>query len=248
MSRRRVLHAAGALGLAALLPGCATERFVAQPGSGKAGPMAPPPQPGQRWRYAEIDLYRNARRDELDLHCTVSGPGEIRIAGTHADGRRRDDEVWRDASHIIEDPSFGALQIFAEPVPVLPTPLQAGVRQQTRTFWHTKESPDFPLWWTDWLSTPGWQRIRVPAGEFVALRIERLIRFRDADIWRLDCQRLDTCWYVPELRRWAARQWLGEWRMPDEKGTIVDEDRVRWELLEVQPALEAQPALETPPA
>lgn len=234
MTRRRMLRAAGALGLTALLPACATQRFEA-PGEGRAA-AAPAPQPGQRWRYAEIDLYRNAQRDELDLHCTVSVPGEIRIAGTRANGQRREDEVWRDAAHIVEDPSWGMLQIFAQPVPVLPVPLRVGMRQHMRTFWHTREDPDFPLWWDDSLSAPGWQRIRVPAGEFLALRIERLIRFRHADIWRLGCERADTCWYVPELRRWAAREWTGEWRMPDEKGTIVEEDRVRWELLEAQPA------------
>jgi len=75
--------------------------------------------------------------------------------------------------------------------------------------------------------------VRVPAGEFVALRVDRTINFRHADIWREHCVRWDTAWYVPELRRWVLREWTGEWLMPDGPNrTLVYEDRVRWELLE----------------
>src|SRR5690606_30299180 len=229
--RRRLLLAAGA---AALLPGCATQRI----GPAPAGVSeAQPPQIGQTWRYAEIDLYRGAQRAELVAHCVESGPQGIRIALADDRGGARDDELWADASRIVREPAYDLTQIFERPLPVLPIPLAAGSASRTHTRYHTEASPGFPLWWGDWLRAPGWQRIRVRAGEFLALRIERTIRFRHTDIWRDDCRRWDTAWYVPELRRWALREWTGQWLMPDGPNrTVVYEDRVRWELLDARSA------------
>ncbi|MCO5101958.1 MAG: hypothetical protein M9885_13880 [Burkholderiaceae bacterium] len=229
-ARRRLLLGAGAL---AVLPGCATQSFEAPPAGVTA---AVPPSVGQQWRYAEIDLYRGTRRSELTARCIESGTHGIRIALSESDGRTRGDEIWADASRIVQEPSYDITQHFENPVPVLPIPLAAGVSSRTSTRYRTAASPDFPLWWGDWLVAPGWQRVRVPAGEFLALRVDRTIRFRHTDIWREDCRRWDTAWYVPELRRWALREWTGQWLMPDgPQRTLVYEDRVRWELLDFSP-------------
>lgn len=230
-ARRRLLLGAGAL---AVLPGCATQVFEAPPAGVTA---AVPPRVGQQWRYVEIDLYRGAPRAELTARCVESDAKEIRIALTGSDGRPRDDEVWADPSRIVQEPSYDLTQYFETPVPVLPIPLAAGVSTRTFTQYRTAGSPDFPLWWGDWLVAPGWQRVRVPAGEFLALRVDRTIRFRHADIWREDCRRWDTAWYVPEMRRWVMREWTGQWLMPDgPQRTLVYEDRVRWELVGSSPA------------
>lgn len=227
--RRRLLLGAAAI---AALPGCATQRFEAAPAAGAA---ALAPRVGQSWRYAEIDLYRGTQRSELTARCVESDARGIRISLVESSGQVRDDEVWADASRIVQEPSYDLTQYFEQPVPVLPIPLAAGVSSRATTRYRTKESPDFPLWWGDWLVAPGWQRVRVPAGEFLALRVDRTIRFRHADIWRDDCRRWDSAWYVPELRRWALREWTGEWLMPDgPQRTLVYEDRVRWELIEAK--------------
>lgn len=228
VDRRRLLLAMGG---AAVLPGCATQHYEAPPAD--AMPTALAPRAGTRWRYVEIDLYRGTPRAEVLAHCVESGASGIRITLADSTGRARDDEVWADASHILVEPAYDRTLRFDAPVPVLPIPLAAGVSSRVGTHYRTRESPDFPLWWSDWLVAPGWQRVRVPAGEFRALRVERTIRFRHADIWREDCRRWDTAWYAPEVRRWVRREWTGEWLMPggDER-TVVYEDRVRWELIE----------------
>ncbi len=229
--RRRLLLGIGA---AALLPGCATQRFEAPPAGAVA---AAAPQVGQQWRYAEIDLYRGTQRAEVIARCVESGPRGVRISLADSKGPPRDDEVWADASRIVQEPSYDLTMHFESPLPVLPIPLAAGVSSRTSTHYRTQGSPDFRLWWGDWLVAPGWQRVRVPAGEFLALRIDRTIRFRHADIWRDDGRRWDTAWYVPELRRWVLREWTGQWLMPDGPNrTVVYEDRVRWQLLDWRPA------------
>lgn len=225
--RRRLLLAAGA---AALLPGCATQRFEAPPAGAVA---AAAPRVGQQWRYAEIDLYRGTQRAERIARCVESGAQGVRISLADSNGAPRDDEVWTDASRIVQEPSYDLTMHFESPLPVLPIPLAAGVSSRTSTHYRTRGSPDFRLWWGDWLVAPGWQRVRVPAGEFLALRVDRTIRFRHADIWRDDCRRWDSAWYVPEVRRWVLREWTGQWLMPDGPNrTVVYEDRVRWELLD----------------
>lgn len=45
----------------------------------------------------------------------------------------------------------------------------------------------------------GWETVRVPAGEFKALRIEREMNLGDADAFRGESLRHETEWYVPEL-------------------------------------------------
>lgn len=229
ISRRRLLLGAGA---AALLPGCATQRYEAAP-SGASTALVP--RVGQQWRYAEIDLYNGRLRAELVARCVESDAEGIRIALSYENGRERDDELWADASRIVQEPSYDFTLLFERPVPMLPIPLVAGGSSQLHTRYRAKASPDFPFWWNDWLVAPGWQRIRVRAGEFLALRVERMIRFQHADISREDYRRWDTAWYVPELRRWALREWTGQWLMSGGPvRPLMREDRVRWELIEAQ--------------
>jgi len=225
-ARRRLLVGAAA---ALAIPGCATQGYELPP-DGRISALLP--RIGQQWRYAEIDLYRGTTRAELTARCVESGAQGIRIALAESNGKPRDDEIWADASRIVQEPSYDITQHFETPVPVLPIPLAAGVSSRTFTNYRVAASPDFPLWWGDWLVAPGWQRVRVPAGEFLALRVDRTIRFRHADIWREDCRRWDTIWYVPGVRRWVMREWTGQWLMPDgPQRTVVYEDRVRWELV-----------------
>lgn len=226
-ARRRLLVGTAA---ALVLPGCATRRFEPPP-AGAITALAP--RVGQQWRYAEIDLYRRTQRSELVARCVESGAQGIRIALEESNGKPRDDEIWADASHIVQEPSYDITQRFDTPLPVLPIPLAAGVSSRTLTTYRFPASPDFPLWWSDWLVARGWQRVRVPAGEFLALRVERSIQFRHSEIvLREDCRRWDTAWYAPEVRRWVRREWTGEWRLPGgPPRPLLEEDRVRWELI-----------------
>jgi hypothetical protein len=45
----------------------------------------------------------------------------------------------------------------------------------------------------------GWETVRVPAGEFRALRVERRMRLGDWDQFRGETWRAETEWFVPEV-------------------------------------------------
>jgi hypothetical protein len=56
----------------------------------------------------------------------------------------------------------------------------------------------------------GWERIRVPAGEFDALKVERYVYAGNSDGFRSQETIVETDWYVPSLRRAARSQGWSE--------------------------------------
>ena len=50
----------------------------------------------------------------------------------------------------------------------------------------------------------GWETVKVPAGEFRALKVERVMRLGDHGTFRTETRRVEHEWYVPELKS-AAR-------------------------------------------
>lgn len=225
--RRRLLLAAAAL------PACAAPpRESAPPGAARWTP----PRTGQRWRYAEINRYNGQLRAEVVAQVVESEPSGLRIALSSSGPRKRDDEIYADPTHIVQESAYDYTQVFEQPVAVLPEPLAAGASTSLRTRYRTPVNDD-RLAWGDWLVARGWQRVQVPAGEFLALRVDRLIHFRHVDLWREDCTRYDYAWYVPEVGRWVRREWTGRYLMPSGPDRApAYEDWVVWELLDWQPA------------
>jgi hypothetical protein len=46
----------------------------------------------------------------------------------------------------------------------------------------------------------GWETVKVPAGEFKALKVERTLYLGDYDSFRGITQRTETEWYAPDVR------------------------------------------------
>ncbi|HLS55033.1 MAG TPA: hypothetical protein VK052_03115 [Zeimonas sp.] len=238
VQRRRLLSAA-----ACLLPlGCATPQFVPPP----PGPIGPPRvRVGQRWRYETIDLYRREKVGELAAQVIRAEPpsqprsggdtaasAPIVVALSDASGAPAGEERWARAWDVIVEPAYDAVQTFDRPMPLLPDRLEPGAARNDAS-WYRVPHASGRLIWRQWLRAAGWERVAVPAGDFVALRVERMIDFRHWDGWREWPQRFDTVWYAPEVNRWVQRDWTGEYRWPGGRRPVVAyEDRVRWRLLD----------------
>ncbi len=236
--RRRLLSAA-----ACLLPvGCAAPQFVPPP----PRPIGPPRvRVGQRWHYDTIDLYRGEKVGELAAEVTRANPSSepgsggdaaadaaIVVALTGATGAPAGEERWARAWDVIVEPAYDAVQTFDRPMPLLPRELEPGARRSDAS-WYRVPHASGRLPWRQWLRALGWERVAVPAGDFVALRVERMIDFRHWDGWREWPQRFDTVWYAPEVNRWVQREWTGQYRWPGGRRPVVAyEDRVRWRLLD----------------
>ena len=52
----------------------------------------------------------------------------------------------------------------------------------------------------------GWERVRVAAGEFDALKIQRQIYLDDEEFWRWGTTVHETDWYVPAIKRFVKRE------------------------------------------
>jgi hypothetical protein len=78
----------------------------------------------------------------------------------------------------------------------------------------------------------GWERIKVPAGEFDALRIERASYLDDEEFWRWGTRAYETDWYAPALGRFVRHEERTEFYTKNGRGDIVR--RGDWTVLELQ--------------
>ena len=224
---RRWLLASGA----ALVAGCAS--VPAEPPPSAPVP-APSPKLGQRWRYAEINLYNRSTIAEVVAEVVEVSP-RLRVSLTEAGGLRRADEIYYQPWAVLQEPSYDVVQSFESPMPVVPQRLEAGARE-TYSSRYRAEGASRRLWWTMSVHAVRWERLRVPAGEFVCLRVERQIAFEHFDGFRHNCERQETVWYSPQVQRWVRREWTGRYLLPG--GRLVSnvrEDWVRRDLLDWQP-------------
>src|SRR5690606_414106 len=115
-------------------------------------------------------------------------------------------EVIDNEGRLAQDPAYGGAGIrFETPVPWLPVPLATGASTFVRT--HYRIPGDSGRYdWADHRRVGPLQTLRVPAGEFECILIERQIQFRHPDFTRLDPYRQDFTWYAPALGRWVRRE------------------------------------------
>ena len=227
--RRRVLLA----GAGALLAGCAAPAHVPPPDGAGAAPVV---RVGDRWRYAQIDLYRKERTAELTMEVAEAAP-QLRVRVIDASATPRADEIYQEPWRVIQEPAYGEPIVFRNPNPVLPTRLETGARERINNRFRAARD-ELWLFWSEWIDATGWERVRVPAGEFVALRVERRIAFDHQDPFRTASAREETLWYAPQVNRWVRREWTGRYRAVGGGGreAWINEDRIAWELLEYRAA------------
>lgn len=229
--RRRVGLALAAAPLAGAF-GCATGPPLA------VSPVEPVTAPrvrvGDRWRYVEINRYNNIPQGELTAEVAEASP-LVRVKLTYSNGQQRPDELYVDPWWVVQEPSYDLLQFFDSPVPLIPRELVSGARERLSTAYHLDGGyRSYP--WTIYLDARGWERIRVPAGEFECLRVDRQIFFTHSEYWRYQSVRSDRIWYAPRINRWVQREWFGDFQMASRRMARNHEDFVRWQLLDYVPA------------
>ncbi|MCO5120998.1 MAG: hypothetical protein M9951_15360 [Burkholderiaceae bacterium] len=223
--RRRLLLASVALPAACAIPS-------PRPGTPlPAGSVAERiPRPGERWHYASRNGYNTVGRGTLVVEFREEMGRRIHEWLT-PDGARLGAEIIDPQGRLLEDPAYGPPGIrFEEPVPWWPVPPATGAANLART--HYRIDGDSGRYdWSDYRRVGPLQQIRVPAGDFPCLLVERQIQFRHPDFTRLHSYRHDLTWYAPQLGRWVRREWRGHYYLPDDRGpTRFEEDWRIWEL------------------
>ena len=218
---------------ALLLPaGCAIQPLERLPRA--AIPAPHPPHPvraaalGQTWTYDKFNFY-NSERVATEREEVVALSPRIVVQRQSDSGAPLGDEHHTQWGRIVRDPAWDAILNYNNPVDHWPESLQIGAISAVSTrYW--LDGGSFRYWINVQTSARAWERVKVPAGTFDALRIEKIIRLQHPDISRLNTVRRDTLWLAPEVGRWVARETNGEYRVSGARGGTGREDHFRWEL------------------
>ena len=191
--------------LALSLGGCATAPLSQQPPAGvPAAVPAPAISAGDSWTYHVRDGFTGlSRQDQLHQVVRVGG-GRVEVAGAveWGDGMQVYDHEWnwlrRPATYLPTFEYSPAYQAYA-------FPLTAGKTwRAAATATDPRNGRRFPVRIEG--KVLGWERVRVPAGEFDALKVHRTVYldyFEPMVRGQSIIQEYD--WYAPSVK-WAVKR------------------------------------------
>lgn len=159
---------------------------------------APALRAGDTWTYRMINNYNKQ----------VVGDWTREVVGTAAGGIRVDTRVGGTASEavfrvpgelasgVLGDRARGTIEPAFQLVPFPLTEGRAWSQTVVRTDPVTKERREMLVQGR----VRGWETVKVPAGEFKAIRLERTMYLGDYDAFRGITVRTETEWYAPDVR------------------------------------------------
>jgi hypothetical protein len=181
--------------------------FHAQGAVAAAEIEAPKFVPGESWEFSEREGYSRLELRTWRAEVAASNAGETRltvVGGRPGAEGTREERVFSAAGVLetgrLNDGVFGT---FRPGLHLLPFPLMEG-KTWSQSVRRTDPSTGTERTVTVRGRVIGWETVKVPAGEFRALKIERAMGLGDHGTFRTETRRLEYEWYVPELKS-AAR-------------------------------------------
>lgn len=232
--RFETVRLAGFLLAAALIGACASPYPPAQ--APVAVVAAPALKAGDTWEYAQINPYNGLLARTLTDTLKPSAGGFVveRRSDQPADPLQTEmiAAPWRETAEA----SGTARRAFSAPLSRIPFPIAPG--QTWREQVTMTDAGGVAYVWRSTGRAQGWERIRTPAGEFVALRVERYMTLGDYDYTWSDTQVVETYWYAPEVKRWVRLEHAYERVEMGVPSRIRRKltDRIVWELKAFRPA------------
>ena len=190
-------------------------------------PPIRPPATGQHWTYQVLNVYNSSLWDTVtDTIQTIQN--EIVISRTAAVRGELASEIHSTWGYVRQESWWDTAQAFETSLPLWPRDLTLGYTESMRSHYRAPNT-SFRNTIQVHCRVHAYERIRVPAGTFDTVRIERHVRWNGVN--DQNCGRLDTLWLAPEVGHWVARQTDGACQISG-KRFAVREDRLRWELVE----------------
>ena len=187
------------------------------------------PQVGQEWTYIKKDVFNGKTLDVITEQIASVGQSIV-INRITADGGQLASEIQGPWGIIKTDPQWSHLMEFNSGLPLWPLELSEKWSKQFDTKYAVACYPDSKLYWQDYMSVQGWERVTVPAGEFIALRFQNLINYENSDPQKIDCIRKETIWFAPQIGRWVAREASGSYQIQGQVGPVILEGSYQWQL------------------
>jgi hypothetical protein len=199
-------------------------------------PSSPPivraPKVGQEWVYVVHNVFNQSVVDVV-TERVVSVGAEIRIERTGEKLGRLPDEIQGPWGFIKQDPHWNPPQKILKAVPLWPIRLESGWSGAFASRYEVVGVPGYDYYWNLIMTAQGWQKIKSPAGEFVALKVlNEIPYFESNDISRVANMRGEEFWFSPEIGRWVIRRSSGRylWGGMNWSGALW-EDYLEWELV-----------------
>lgn len=202
---------------------------VSQP---SPSPKVRAPQVGQEWVYQVRNVFNQEIVDTV-TERVVSVGNEVRIARSGMKAGVLPDEIQSSWGYVVQDPHWKPAQIFSKPLPLWPTQLQVGWKEFFTTQYQVPSYPNGSYYWGIEMSASQWERIKVPAGEFVTLKFHNEIpNFGSNDLFRIGNERQEDLWFSPEVGRWVIRRSTGRFVTAGVYwSNAFWEDYLEWELI-----------------
>lgn len=198
----------GSLSLLAMLvlaAGCAAPLPQTPPAGVSPLASASEVQPGNSWRYAVHDGYTRLPRGTVEYR--VSAIQGDTVTFTVLNGDRESTELYARNGNWLQRPATN-MQTFAynPPYPAFAFPLTPGKTWRSRvTATDPADGRSFPVLIEG--TVLGWERVRVPAGEFDTLKVRRNV-FLDYFEQGVRGQSVivEHEWYAPAVKQAARRE------------------------------------------
>ena len=222
-----------AAAFAALVVGCASPYSPADPPV--AVVPAPELRPGDAWVYEQINPFNGLVARTLTDTLKPAGDGFMIERRSDRPGEALETETiaapWREVAETVGN----ARRSFSVPLARIALPIAPGQGWREEATVTDEHGVDFR--WRTYGGAIGWEKVKTPAGEFVALRVERQMTLGDYDYQWSDTKVVETYWYVPAVKRWVRlehRYERVELRTSPRSRRILF-DRIIWELKEFRP-------------
>ena len=226
LSRRTLIASAALAPVACGLP-LSYENGVPVPAPNPL-PKIRQPQVGQEWSYIKKDVF-NSKTLGLITERVASVGANITIVRSQ-DGGALPSEVQSSWGFVTTNPLWSKVFNFNPALPLWPLELSPNWSKQINTKYTIGGYPDNVLNWQEYMSAQGWEKITVPAGDFVALRFHNLINYESEDANKFACMHRETIWFAPQIGRWVAREISGSYQIQGQPGVVISESSYQWQL------------------
>jgi hypothetical protein len=191
----KALAAAGTL--AFMLAAC-TSLDPTPPPPGVTAVPAPQLKVGNYWEYAVRDGYTGLPRGLYRYTVNQADASSVVLDVTH-DGELVDTQIYTPDLKGLEHPLRNIQRFrYSPPYPEYAFPLYPG--QHWRTIVNSTDPATGRSYRTHvHVTVTGWRRIRVPAGEFDALEVQRQVYAGNMEYFKLQEEITETDWYAPSI-------------------------------------------------
>lgn len=180
-----------------LAAGCATPLPQNPPAGIPAQVTAPEIRVGDDWRYAFHDGYTKLPRGTLEYRVSAVQGDSVTVQVRHEG--RESTELYTREWNWRERPMTNLQNFRYQPAyPALPFPLEAGKTWQAYVNATDPATGRVNRVRVDG-TVLGWERVKVPAGEFDALKVRRLVYAGNYDHFRSQEYISEFDWYAPKL-------------------------------------------------